>query len=112
MQVFLNLVKNSARAMEGSEMKRLTISAFNVEYAVIVRFDDTGHGIAEPDRLFQPFQAGAASTGLGLYVSRAILRTFRGDLQYQPRNQGCSFAVSLVPVSMVKQELIHAEGAQ
>ena len=34
------------------------------------------------ESLFQPFQPGATSTGLGLYVSRAIIRTYGGELQY------------------------------
>ena len=33
--------------------------------------------------------------GLGLYVSRAILRSAGGDLQFEPRKEGCCFAVSL-----------------
>jgi C4-dicarboxylate-specific signal transduction histidine kinase len=99
MQVFLNLVKNSQRAMESSPLKQLTISAATEEQSVVIRFEDTGHGVEAPEKLFQPFQSRAAATGLGLYVSRAILRTFRGDLHYEPRAHGSSFAVSLVPLT-------------
>jgi two-component system sensor kinase FixL len=98
MQVFLNLVKNSQRAMADSDRKQLTISVVAREQSVVVRFEDTGHGVAAPEKLFQPFQTKAAATGLGLYVSRAILRTFRGDLHYEPRDGGSSFAVLLVPL--------------
>jgi two-component system, LuxR family, sensor kinase FixL len=97
MQVFLNLAKNSIRAMEGSHSKQLKISAVLENENVVIRFEDTGHGVAAPDKLFQPFQANAAATGLGLYVSRAILRTFRGDVRYEPREHGATFAVVLVP---------------
>jgi PAS domain S-box-containing protein len=107
MQAFLNLVKNSRRAMEDAERKLLTISAVAEGPAVVIRFADTGHGITAPEKLFQPFQANAAATGLGLYVSRAILRTFRCDLHYEPTAQGCSFAVSLVPVA-ADQETVYA----
>jgi PAS domain S-box-containing protein len=109
-QVFLNLVKNSQRAIEDSSRKHLTITAVLENQAVVIRFEDTGHGVAVPEKLFQPFQTEAAATGIGLYVSRAILRTFRGDLHYEPRDQGCSFAVSLVP-ALAARELIHAGGA-
>lgn len=98
MQVFLNLVKNSQRAMEASNRKQLTISAAVENRDVVIRFEDTGRGVADPEKLFQPFQTRTAATGLGLYVSRAILRTFRGDLHYEPRECGSSFAVSLVPM--------------
>jgi PAS domain S-box-containing protein len=107
MQVFLNLVKNSQRAMESSDSKQLTISAVAEEQSVVIRFEDTGHGVEAPEKLFQPFQSRAAATGLGLYVSRAILRTFRGDLHYEPRERGSSFAVSLVPLTAA-QEVTYA----
>jgi len=98
MQVFLNLVKNSNRAMESSEPKRLTISADAENHHVVIRFEDTGSGVLAPDELFRPFQRKASASGLGLYVSRAILRTFGGELRYEPRDRGCCFAVSLASV--------------
>jgi two-component system, LuxR family, sensor kinase FixL len=107
MQVFLNLVKNSQRAMEESKQKQLTISALVENHGVVIRFEDTGPGVLFPEKLFRPFQTKAAASGLGLYVSRAILRTFRGDLLYEPRAKGCSFAVSLVAVAAA-QESVYA----
>jgi PAS domain S-box-containing protein len=105
MQVFLNLVKNSNRAMEGSSQKRLTISAGSENQHVVVRFEDTGHGVADPEELFRPFQRKARATGLGLYVSRAILRTFGGELQYEPRGVGCCFGVSLTSIGAVRETI-------
>jgi two-component system, LuxR family, sensor kinase FixL len=99
LQVFLNLTKNSARAMEGSETKILTIAASLEGGRVLLRVEDTGPGVAAPERLFQPFQPGADSTGLGLYVSRALVRGFRGDLAYVPRAPGCCFIISLIPLN-------------
>jgi two-component system, LuxR family, sensor kinase FixL len=99
LQVFLNLTKNSARAMESSDQKTLTISASHEAGRVLVRVEDTGTGVAQPERLFQPFQPGAESTGLGLYVSRALVRGFRGDLIHVPRAAGCCFTISLTVVA-------------
>ncbi|HEY6308648.1 MAG TPA: ATP-binding protein [Candidatus Angelobacter sp.] len=107
MQVFLNIVKNSNRAMEASDPKRLTISADTENQHVFVRFEDTGSGVAAPEELFRPFQRNASSTGLGLYVSRAILRTFGGELHYEPRDKGCCFAVSLTALG-TGRDSIHA----
>lgn len=98
-QVFLNLSLNSHRAMATTTKKRLTISTTVEADSVVLRFEDTGEGISAPDRLFKPFQQGADATGLGLYVSRAILRSFGGDLVFEPRAEGCCFAVSLITVS-------------
>src|SRR5262245_19353182 len=94
-QVFLNLAKNSQRAMRGTVTKRLRVSAREDGHVLRIDFEDTGVGVASPERLFHPFQAGAASTGLGLYVSRAILQSVGGDLVYAPRPQGACFTVVL-----------------
>ena len=98
LQVFLNLTKNSTRAMESSDTKIFTIAASVEGDRILVRVEDTGTGVAAPERLFQPFQPGAESTGLGLYVSRALVRGFRGDLSYVPRATGCCFTISLTVV--------------
>ncbi|MGA7222157.1 MAG: ATP-binding protein, partial [Candidatus Acidiferrales bacterium] len=97
-QVFLNLARNSQRAMESTERKQLTITSEIESSTVIIRFEDTGVGISSPYHLFKPFQQGANATGLGLYVSRAILRSFGGELRFEPRAEGCCFAVSLAKV--------------
>lgn len=94
-QVFLNLAKNSRRAMEQATTRRLSVIASREGDSVVIRFEDTGVGIASPDDLFKAFQPGADATGIGLYVSRAILRSAGGELLYEPRTRGCCFAVVL-----------------
>lgn len=96
-QVFLNLSLNSHRAMETTARKQLTISCSAEPDAVVIRFEDTGVGIPSAEGLFQPFRQGVDATGLGLYVSRAILRSFGADLLFEPRTEGCCFAVCLTP---------------
>jgi PAS domain S-box-containing protein len=103
MQVFLNLAKNSRRAMTSAEVKRLRIVAREEEGTVTVRFEDTGTGVASPENLFRPFQRGAESSGLGLYVSKAIMRSFGGELSNEPRSEGCCFAVVL-PLGVAQEE--------
>jgi two-component system sensor kinase FixL len=106
-QVFLNLAKNSRRAMASTGVKRLRIAAREEKGTVTIRFEDTGTGIASPENLFGPFQRGAESSGLGLYVSRAIMRSFGGELSYEPRPEGCCFAVVL-PLGVVRKEVANA----
>jgi PAS domain S-box-containing protein len=99
MQVFLNLTKNSERALSNQPRREFAVTAgFEQQQRVVIRFRDTGCGVAEPERLFRPFQHGAQATGLGLYLSRAMMRSFRGDLRYEPEPQGSSFIVELSPV--------------
>jgi two-component system, LuxR family, sensor kinase FixL len=97
MQVFLNLTKNSERALLNQPQRELAITARVNQQRVVIRFRDTGCGVGEPERLFRPFQHGAQATGLGLYLSRAMTRSFRGDLRYEPEPQGSSFMVELSP---------------
>ena len=99
LQAFLNLARNSQRAMQTCERKELSIAATAEEASVVIRFEDTGVGIRSAQHLFRPFQQGADGTGLGLYVSRAIVRSFRGELRYEPRTAGCCFAVVLAPLA-------------
>ena len=99
LQAFLNLVKNSQRAMESQDQKTLTVRASADESSVVVRFIDTGCGVAHPEQLFEPFQPGAQASGLGLYLSRTFVRAFHGDIEYQPQPTGCCFAVMLALAS-------------
>ncbi len=94
-QVFLNLVKNSRRALESAQEKRIKISTIHEDLRVVIRFEDSGPGIADPQVLFRAFQRDAQATGLGLYVSRALMKSFGGDLSFEPSAHGCAFAVTL-----------------
>jgi signal transduction histidine kinase len=109
LQAFLNLAKNSQRAMEGRDKNDLTVRASFDESSVVVRFIDTGPGVANPEQLFEPFQPGAQASGLGLYLSRTFVRAFQGDVEYEPQPVGCCFAVVLALAS--DQQSRTAEGA-
>jgi two-component system, LuxR family, sensor kinase FixL len=98
LQVFVNLARNSREALGSAETRELQISAAVESDLVVVRFRDTGPGVAHPEELFRPFQPGAHSFGLGLYISRAILRSHGGGLRYETPATGCCFAVELWPV--------------
>jgi len=95
LQVFLNLARNSQRALEEAARKDLAVEVSCGGEMVTVRFRDTGGGVRAPERLFQPFQAGAEEAGLGLYVSRAMLRSCGGDLRYEPQPGGACFVAEL-----------------
>jgi signal transduction histidine kinase len=95
LQVLLNLTKNSERALEEADEKWIRISIAPGERVVSVRVTDSGPGIDAADTLFQPFQKGAEATGLGLYLSRAFVRSFRGDLRHDPSVKGCCFVIEL-----------------
>ena len=87
-----------AGARSGSQRKEVRISAAVESDLVVVRFRDSGPGVKHPEELFRPFQPGAHSIGLGLYISRAILRAHGGGLRYEPEDSGSCFVVELWPV--------------
>src|SRR5271170_3741688 len=99
MQVFLNLITNSVRVLSKQGDRSLSITARNHGNHVLVEFADNGGGVAHPEDLFRPFQAGAAATGLGLYLSRGFVRSFGGELQYLAIPNGACFVVNLTPAS-------------
>jgi PAS domain S-box-containing protein len=105
LQVFLNLARNSEHALRNTERKVLAVEAGLENDLVIVRFRDSGPGVAHPDDLFKPFQPGAHSTGLGLYISRAVLRSYGGDLRYEPSAQGSCFAIQLWPAEEARERM-------
>ena len=111
LQAFLNIAKNSQRALEGCDRKELIVEASAGENSCIIRFIDSGPGVARPEQLFAPFQPGAEASGLGLYLSRTFVRAFQGDLEYEPQPRGCCFAVALALASD-HQPAVAAESAR
>ena len=95
LQVFLNLAQNSHRAVQGVPEKWVVVTACRRNQSVIVSFENNGPAIPDSDRLFQPLQPKAASHGLGLFVSRALMRTYGGELRYQTRKENCCFLVEM-----------------
>jgi PAS domain S-box-containing protein len=96
LQVLLNITKNSQRALETADRKAIEIAAAVHGDGVAIRIADSGPGIPAGQKLFQPLQKGADATGLGLYLSRAFMRSFRGDLRHDPTPQGCCFVLELL----------------
>ncbi len=109
-QVLLNLVKNSQHALRetGSQSpgqpnslgreRAITLAVAPESSRVLITVADTGPGVPFPEYLFKPFQQQARAAGLGLYLSRALLRSFSGDLHHRPGppGSGAAFVVELV----------------
>jgi PAS domain S-box-containing protein len=95
MQVFLNLVTNSIRVLSARDGRHLSVRARAEGSRVLVEFADDGGGVTHPEQLFRPFQDGAQSSGLGLYLSRAFLRSFGGEIRYLALPDGACFIVNL-----------------
>jgi two-component system NtrC family sensor kinase len=101
LQAFLHLIMNAYDAMR-DRPGVLTVRSRQESDAVVLSFEDTGHGIA-PDivpRLFEPFfttKRAGTGTGLGLFLCRLIVADeFHGriDVTSTP-GTGASFTVRL-----------------
>jgi PAS domain S-box-containing protein len=95
MQVFLNLIRNSVRALAAKANPRLVLRVTEAPQSVSIAVIDNGDGVSQPELLFRPFQPRSKGSGLGLCVSRALMRTLHGDLIYQPSDAGATFIVTL-----------------
>lgn len=94
-QVFLNLARNAQRILHNAPWRWVRVSSRVHTDRVAITMEDSGRGVENPEHLFQPFQSGAGATGLGLYISRGLLRSAGGDLRYERGEFGACFIVEL-----------------
>ena len=84
-QVLINLMSNAADAMSHSPNKEITITV-TPENPVVVEVQDTGPGIDEPEKIFDPFYStkevgSTEGMGLGLSISYGLVQSFGGDIK-------------------------------
>ncbi|WP_425043800.1 sensor histidine kinase [Primorskyibacter sp. S87] len=100
-QVFVNLINNAADAMDGQAEKRIGISlTAGPRLQVAVR--DIGPGIADPEKIFEPFYStkavgSADGMGLGLSISYGLVQSFGGNIRGANAAPGAVFTVELEP---------------
>jgi two-component system, LuxR family, sensor kinase FixL len=102
LQVLLNLSHNSLRAVQDVEKRTLFIRVRPAGRDVVVEFVDSGPGISDASTLFQPFRNGSSGTGLGLYISRNLVRSCGGELTFVPTPIGCRFEITLALLEPVQ----------
>ena len=84
-QVFVNLINNAADAMAGRADKRIAI-VLEAGPPPAVTVHDTGPGISDPERMFEPFYTtketgGDDGMGLGLSISYGLVQSFGGKIR-------------------------------
>ncbi len=102
MQVFFNMISNAVDAMESIQSGVLTIKTMRDRAYVVVLFSDTGPGLKEPSRVFDPFYTTkpvGKGTGLGLSICFGIVQEHSGRiLCYNRQEGGAVFRVELPAV--------------
>lgn len=99
-QVIVNLVTNAIDAMEFSDEKQLRVILRAVGDRAELLVQDTGSGIDDPDRVFEPFYTtknlGASQgLGMGLALSFGIITTFGGQASCRNLERGAEFKITL-----------------
>jgi PAS domain S-box-containing protein len=99
-QVVLNLVSNGLDAIRdgGGERREVVISTAlgPAPGEVEVRVRDTGRGVPEPARLFEPFHTTKpGGLGMGLCICRSIVEAHRGRLDALASESGALFRFTL-----------------
>jgi two-component system C4-dicarboxylate transport sensor histidine kinase DctB len=100
-QVLINLMSNAIDAMADSAERTLTLDAeMGDSRQIVIRVADTGTGLPPGcDRIFEPFfttKPPGEGLGLGLAISRDIIRDFGGNLSARNRLEGgAEFIINL-----------------
>ena len=98
-QVFINILMNAIDSLEG-RIGTITMQSRKKGHAVEVMIHDTGKGIESSalEKIFEPFyttKTTGQGTGLGLWVSYGIVKSFGGDIFVESvPEKGSTFTVS------------------
>ncbi|MBT8379475.1 MAG: PAS domain S-box protein [Ignavibacteria bacterium] len=104
-QVFVNVLLNAVDAMneikDEDHKKIIRVESGVVDDMVSIKFSDTGPGIKEENlnKVFEPFfttKKQGIGTGLGLWVSYGIIKSFHGNVKVKSENgKGTTFVIEL-----------------
>jgi len=100
-QVLVNILSNAADAVEGQAERTITVTGHVADH-VVLTVADTGSGLADPSRVFDPFYTtkdiGAAKgLGLGLSISHGMIASFGGSIRADNGPDGAVFTLRLTP---------------
>lgn len=105
-QVFVNLITNSAQAMNGSGRIRIWAKRAGDD-RVVIELDDNGPGIPKENlpKVFEPFfttKEQGRGTGLGLSICLGVVEKHGGTIEARRRWRGAHFVIEL-PLNPVVQ---------
>ena len=113
-QVVTNLVENAAKySNEGTTISVKTNFSHNSDY-ISIKIEDEGIGIKEEDyekiftkfsRLDNPLTRKAQGSGLGLYITKTLVKKMNGDITVKSDENGTVFEV-LLPFENVENQAV------
>ena len=108
-QVFLNILNNAYDAVQESGRRgQITIRTRHENRAIEVAIADNGAGIADPQRIFDPFYTtkhAGKGTGLGLSICYGIVRAHGGEIQCS-NNDGEPGSTFVVRIPVAESESV------
>jgi two-component system NtrC family sensor kinase len=94
-QVFLNIVNNAVDAMieddKADSERRLKVTITSQDDFVNIVFQDSGPGLKEPHRIFEPFyttKSVGKGTGLGLSICYGLVKEHGGEISARNADGG------------------------
>jgi two-component system NtrC family sensor kinase len=100
-QVFLNIINNAVDAMlEAGQGGTLKVRVYTKDGNVHTEFHDSGPGIKEPHRIFDPFYTTKGigkGTGLGLSICYGIIQEHGGQIRAQNGENGGGIIEVVLP---------------
>ncbi len=111
LHVFLQIISNAIDALEGAGGGGLKISLRPSEQGLRIEFADSGKGIVEPVRVFEPFYTTkpvGKGTGLGLSTCYGILQQHGGEIFCANRANGGAIFTVVIPFAPAALEALPA----
>lgn len=101
-QACLQVIGNALDALEDAGGGTLTIAARRQADELVLEFSDTGSGIEEPEKVFDPFYTTkplGKGTGLGLSATYGVVENHGGNISCHNKPQGGAVFVLRFPVA-------------
>jgi signal transduction histidine kinase len=101
-QTFVQIVENSVDALAEAGGGLLQVSAHLHGDEVLLQFDDSGPGIKEPNRVFDPFYTTkpvGKGTGLGLSAVYGVVQDHHGQITCHNKAEGGAVFVLRLPTA-------------
>jgi signal transduction histidine kinase len=112
LQVFAHIVGNATNAMADRNGGRLDVNTRASGDSVCIEFSDTGPGIKDPAKVFDPFYTTrpvGQGTGLGLSMCYGIVQEHAGKIYCRNRQEGGATFIIELPVWQSKPEELQAQ---
>ncbi len=91
LQAFVQIVENAVDALQAVGGGRLQVAAWRESEEVVIQFADSGPGLQDPERVFDPFYTTkpvGKGTGLGLSATYGVVQDHKGQITCFNRPEG------------------------